>query len=177
MTAINSNRAIRGPVTAVPVVAGKGVRLVADTENNRWVVEADETVLWENSNGVKLKDGITLSESRLNFESIKITYVITADGAPTVLEIPMLGINRGSSFLHTLPGSVDNHSYNTAGYCLLWQVFFADCTDTYLKSNTSQFIGKMNFINGSTPGTWTQGANNDVPIVYKVVGIHRIASN
>ena len=46
MTAINSNRAIRGPVTAVPVVAGKGVRLVADTENNRWVVEADETVLW-----------------------------------------------------------------------------------------------------------------------------------
>ena len=40
MTAINSNRAIRGPVTAVPVVAGKGVRLGADTENNRWGVEA-----------------------------------------------------------------------------------------------------------------------------------------
>lgn len=35
MTAINSNRAIRGPVTAVPVVAGKGVHLVAGTENNR----------------------------------------------------------------------------------------------------------------------------------------------
>ena len=177
MTAINSNRAIRGPVTAVPFVAGTGVRLVADTENNRIVVEADETVLWEDANGAQLQNGITLSESRLNFEAIKITYVITADGGPTVMEIPMLGINRGSSFIQTLPGALDNHSYNTAGYCLYWQVFFADCTDTYLKSNTSQFIGKMNFINGSTPGTWTQGANNAVPIVYKIVGINRIASN
>ena len=38
-------QAVRGPVTAVPVVAGKGVRLREDTENNRVVAEADETVL------------------------------------------------------------------------------------------------------------------------------------
>jgi len=163
-----------GQTSATNFVGGPGIKVDSPSEGTVRISN-DETVLWENSNGVKLKDGITLSESRLNFESIKITYVITADGAPTVLEIPMLGINRGSSFLHTLPGSLDNHSYNTAGYCLLWQVFFADCTDTYLKSNTSQFIGKMNFINGSTPGTWTQGANDNVPIVYKIVGINRIS--
>ena len=72
MTAINSNRAIRGPVTAVPVVAGKGVRLVADTDNNRWVVEADETVLWEGTD-----DGTTtinFSESYQNFETIRIDF-------------------------------------------------------------------------------------------------------
>lgn len=72
MTAINSNRAIRGPVTAVPVVAGKGVRLVADTENNRWVVEADETVLYENVSGAL--DSISLSEALTNFERIKIVW-------------------------------------------------------------------------------------------------------
>ena len=41
MTAINSNRAIRGPVTAVPLVAGKGVVITADTVNNRYVAEID----------------------------------------------------------------------------------------------------------------------------------------
>ena len=74
MTAINSNRAIRGPVTAVPVVAGKGVRLVADTENNRWVVEADETVLWDKGSGSALGNGTntaTLSEALSNFEFVR----------------------------------------------------------------------------------------------------------
>lgn len=69
MTAINSNRAIRGPVTAVPVVAGKGVRLTADTENNRWVVEADETVLWE---GAAVDGSITLSEAMSNFNEVEV---------------------------------------------------------------------------------------------------------
>ena len=68
MTAINSNRAIRGPITAVPVVAGKGVRLVADTENNRWVVEADETVLWEGTPAAS----VTCSESVSNFTRLRV---------------------------------------------------------------------------------------------------------
>ena len=75
MTAINSNRAIRGPVTAVPVVAGKGVRLVADTENNRWVVEADETVLWTGDQVLSAAVNITnLPESLQNFEYIQLFY-------------------------------------------------------------------------------------------------------
>ena len=77
MTAINSNRAIRGPVTAVPVVAGKGVRLVADTDNNRIVAEADETVLWENAAGAT---SATLSESLSNFERVRFT-VYRAEGS------------------------------------------------------------------------------------------------
>ena len=74
MTAVNLNRAVRGPVTAVPVVAGKGVRLVADTVNNRFVAEADETVLWEGT-GWSVGDtgqSLTLSESPLNFETIRV---------------------------------------------------------------------------------------------------------
>lgn len=41
MTVINSNRAVRGPVTAVPLVAGNGVVITADTVNNRYVAEID----------------------------------------------------------------------------------------------------------------------------------------
>ena len=72
MTAVNLNRAIRGPVTAVPVVAGHGVRLVADTENNRWVVESDETVLWDTKIQAVPNAEITLSELASNFERIKV---------------------------------------------------------------------------------------------------------
>lgn len=71
MTVINSNRAVRGPVTAIPLVAGKGVRLVADTENNRWVVEADETVLFEDPNGTGVNSG-DISEAYTNFERLLI---------------------------------------------------------------------------------------------------------
>ena len=41
MTVINSNRVVRGPVTAIPLVAGKGVVITADTVNNRYVAEID----------------------------------------------------------------------------------------------------------------------------------------
>ena len=46
--------------------------------NNRYILadpSKNETVLWEDQNGVQLQNGITLSESRLNFERIRITYI------------------------------------------------------------------------------------------------------
>lgn len=81
MTAINSNRAIRGPVTAVPVVAGKGVRLTADTENNRWIVEADETVLWDGNGTPETVSNLGLSESIYNFERVRITFSSDSPGS------------------------------------------------------------------------------------------------
>ena len=61
-------QAVRGPVTAVPVVAGKGVRLREDIENNRVVAEVDETVLWQGSP----TNSVTLSENMNNFEFIDV---------------------------------------------------------------------------------------------------------
>jgi hypothetical protein len=69
-TLVNNLRAIRGPVTAVPMVAGKGVRIVPDVENNRFVVEADETVLADNI--ANEATSFTLSEKPSNFERIRI---------------------------------------------------------------------------------------------------------
>ena len=88
MTAVNLNRAIRGPVTAVPVVAGNGVRIVPDTVNKRFVVELDETVLYiaSGSTGVA---SCTLSEAASNFEYIDfIVGYNTGDNGISVVRFP-----------------------------------------------------------------------------------------
>ena len=166
MTAINSNRAIRGPVTAVPVVAGKGVRLVADTENNRWVVEADETVLWE---GVSLN--ATLSELPTNFERIRIEFgtPVTNTGNNTgrgCIEVSMYYVdtsNNGSIFLSTFfngDGS-NNNPYYTSGFVIGIR------TLTWTTAWTA--FGKLFGTTKSTGTPWFR--------LNKVVGINRIANN
>lgn len=130
MTAVNLNRAIRGPVTAVPIVAGTGVRLVADTQNNRWLVEADETVLFESATAATSG---SLSESPANFEKIRVyanragygtsdansnlssyTEVSTRDGVPpSFLLVAALASTNGMFVPHavyTLSASAFSHA-------------------------------------------------------------------
>ena len=166
MTAINSNRAIRGPVTAVPVVAGKGVRLVADTENNRWVVEADETVLFTAS-GSGAQSG-SVSEAYTNFERIRIEVGIgnqAGDDGCTFVEIStrfpkmwlMYGMGGGGA---------------NAYYCAS-KLVFSDTT-TWSVTNGSAIL----HADTSTTVTGnTQYNANIKTCVWKMIGINRIASN
>lgn len=159
MTAINSNRAIRGPVTAVPVVAGKGVRLVADTENNRWVVEADETVLWENASGA---NSATLSESRENFE--KIVLICKDDNSRnSVLTIMSDATEAGNTFAINVTTSTDL-SYR-----------FISCVVT--SATTLQTYGAQVSYNVSSKAVnWMSGPSSTASYakVFKIVGINRI---
>lgn len=163
MTAINSNRAIRGPVTAVPVVAGKGVRLVADTDNNRWVVEADETVLWEDANGVSGSSGfpITLSETLSNFESVKFVWQVFNAQYRNYKETlcPVIGTQ------FVLEGSTYNPS-NTGCFTM---VYCLSVTNTSLSFDIGRYY-KWN--SGTNPGEAAPFFS-----LYKVVGINRIVSN
>lgn len=170
MTAINSNRAIRGPVTAVPVVAGKGVRLVADTENNRWVVEADETVLYEAPTDagtiLELNQYVTLSESMTHFEKVRIYYALQKSWAgKQVFECYMVDgdvkVNLHDVWYREQSGF--NVWYETLTY--------NKYTDSDLKF--TQAGGVQRAILNSTWNT-TSGLTT---IVYKIVGINRIASN
>ena len=163
MTAINSNRAIRGPVTAVPVVAGKGVRLVADTENNRWVVEADETVLYDkiDAQGATLSSpAISLSESIFNFERIKIYWKNWNSGYSRIVN----EFDRPS----------DNVFFNCMGafYTSNAAVIFV------LNINKNANGTALNFDKGTfcTFGNTTVN-NASNTIIYRVVGVNRIASN
>lgn len=170
MTAINSNRAIRGPVTAVPVVAGKGVRLVADTENNRWVVEADETVLWDGGTAGTSGD-ITLSESVDNFEKIAIFFNIAksfeegtylyagnwqhfrGDDLTAVKKFCVSGNTNNGNSDNTLVFKNQSYSVSSDGKTL-----------TYLRTTQVYF-------NGSS---WSVATTNKF-YIYKVVGINRVS--
>lgn len=159
MTAINSNRAIRGPVTAVPVVAGKGVRLVADTENNRWVVEADETVLWEGT----ATNSCTISEAISHFEKIRLTLTdINGKATDVILE---------STSATTWPTNIPSMGPSNAGITFLW-VELSGTTLSISKSKTMT----TNFTDASASWSYSTDATHRNALL-KVVGINRIASN
>lgn len=170
MTAVNLNRAVRGPVTAVPVVAGKGVRIVPDVENNRFVVEADETVLWENENNTQ-NPTMSLSEALTNFEYIRIEYSTSFDYTvseysynETTVLIPTRNImtNKRMYITDMFPNST---SLNQLVIRMLIYTISNDAkTLTYDKGFQLYYSG-----------SWSTGTTS-MPI-YKVVGVNRIASN
>lgn len=171
MTAINSNRAIRGPVTAVPVVAGKGVRLTADTANNRWVVEADETVLWSNNRawvGVDIAPGTysgTLSETVSNFERIRVYFAR----------------NNGTNLISGNVTEMDTSEITTKGGIFISTAFINSTNGGFFSAQT--FLALNGLIFTETMGSqWKQSDNGlDTSKVflhpYKIVGVNRVASN
>lgn len=158
MTVVNLNRAVRGPVTAVPIVGGSGVRLVADTENNRWVVEADETTLFETSTPT---NSCTLSETLLNFEKIAI-YSQTAGGSSLIT-------------LFTAVNGVVNMSYFKGNNYPIYVMARLNFNGVSISADAS--IG-LAYTWGSTSNpTIRANSTDDLKLISKVVGINRIASN
>lgn len=168
MTAVNLNRVIRGPVTAVPVVAGNGVRLVADTANNRWVVEADETVLWSGFKTDIPNTGVssyTLSELASNFERIKILYVLqdnvwvqTNYGYSGCGSVEFV-YGRSNTYIH----SVMNGSSSTDSFTVY-------DIDTNIYNMDTLTWGVKSVLRGQdSNGVWFH--------ITKIIGINRIASN
>lgn len=161
MTAVNLNRAIRGPVTAVPVVAGRGVRLVADTVNNRFVAEVDETVLFDGEGTPS--QSVTLSESIYNFEKVKI-YIGESSGYG--IEEKTVLVLSGSDAVNLMYGT----GRANANICM--------CLFRYTSTtiNVSNVINLTAAYTSSTSITVNHPSNLAVNI-FKVVGVNRIASN
>lgn len=164
-TLVNNLRAIRGPVTAVPMVGASGVVVEPDTVNNQVIVRADETVLWSGSVGQIIStsnEEVTLSESPYNFEVIKFHVQGSAlnEGRSTVEIIP--NSSRGDAYY---PISI---TYTNDGASIL--------IDTCVVQITN---GKFVFSKGarvqiSSNGTITFGLQRG-PLFLKIIGINRIA--
>ena len=165
MTAINSNRAIRGPVTAVPVVAGKGVRFVEDTQNNRVVAEADETVLWEGSTSGATS--ATLSESIMNFDTIEISY---AGGER--IGVTLVAKVKPTSTISTNGLQLTDWYINNTGNFVVCAMGYYSVSANGLTISGTQ-IKHMWFTvpNMEYKGTGTSGVK-----LFKIVGVNRIAS-
>ena len=171
MTAVNLNRAIRGPVTAVPIVAGTGVRLVADTQNNRWLVEADETVLYDSNSDdpsqILATTALNLTESYLNFEKIRI-YLLCSAGDVSHVSYTVEGIVRSSTIteLSTLPITTSTGvlQYDPCTFA------FASSTPTVC---TVRPYGSRIAVSNS--GAFSKVASRG-PAILKIVGINRISA-
>lgn len=160
----------------IPKTLTAGDGIIVTESSNAITVSSDynETVLYYNANGENLKNGITLSESRQNFEIIRIIMSLQANHSVGYVDIPMYGINTGTTF--TIQPSIP-FDEASVGFVLNWKIFIT-ATDTSLTSTNAIYWGKSSCDGTSTnPGTWTQGANINVPYVYKVIGINRVANN
>ena len=176
-TLVNNLRAIRGPVTAVPVVGQSGVVVEPDTQNNQVVVRADETVLWEGSAGAS--DTITLSESPMNFERIKIFY-----GSHTRSDGTINANTKdvGVGYTEFMPDET-----NTV---ILETLFLYDPTTQSaagtINHGVAAYYNTMTTTWTRIISAWSQGWFNgggtirtDFNFVYvhKIIGINRIANN
>ena len=161
MSQINP-QAVRGPVTAVPVVAGTGVRFVEDVQNNRVVAEVDETVLLSTPVNIQSGTEITLSEVATNFETIRVDYGGNNDtwvqssyfpGAATRWGVTKWAIDGSTYFI------VDGAELDVVSETpTKWKA--NRCTRCQFNSNNSVIVIM------ATTGTY----------VRKVVGINRVAS-
>jgi hypothetical protein len=166
MTVINSNRAVRGPVTAIPLVAGKGVRLTADTVNNRWVVEADETVLWDGNGTAQTPSNLALSETVYNFERVRITF--SAD-------MPQGSGNKNIQDIERPTSNGDWFSVNFAGgiNSNLFHVYTG--VFAFTTSGTKFTYNGIYHVWGHGSGSYEQSTASIKCL--KIVGINRVASN
>lgn len=146
-------QAVRGPVTAIPVVAGTGVRFVEDVPNNRVVAEVDETVLWSGSDTTA-----ALSESYTHFEKIRVVYN-TNDNA--VYDTIFYSSQAGTSFtLNATNCNSTQTQYKMARFTLASQ------------SITFHSASTLNFTDNGFNGRST---TNPITLV-KVVGVNRVSA-
>ena len=169
MTAVNLNRAVRGPVTAVPVVAGNGVRIVADTQNNRFVVEADETVLWEGDSPIAYGGNGTVSESLTNFERIRVYYSLENGTSRNHIYCQEMRIT-GSDSVIAFGGCFQRYTDGKFNFGMINMTY----NDTTLEVSIAN-CARYN-MNDATPINWGTNASN-FAYIHKIVGVNRIASN
>lgn len=164
MPSINP-QAVRGPVTAVPVVAGTGVRFVEDVQNNRVVAEADETVLWSSSTGIYLNDdSAILSEPINNFERVAI-YAQSIYGGPL----------RRYEFEVIAGGQYRFSTDSLDGADLLTVYFNINITNTTITVSRSKLL-RVTYSSNAVTTANMSSTTAFKSYVMKIVGINRVSA-
>jgi hypothetical protein len=156
-------------VTAIPLVAGKGVRLTADTVNNRWVAEADETVLWEGNTPIGYGGSATVSESLTNFDRIRIYYSLENGTQKSHIYCHEMQITGTDSTI-AFGGCYQRYSDGKFNFGMI-NLSYDDTTLSVTILNCARYN-----MNNATPIDWGTNASN-LAYIHKIVGVNRIASN
>jgi uncharacterized protein YccT (UPF0319 family) len=167
-TLVNNLRAIRGPVTAVPMVGASGVVVEADTQNNQVVVRADETVLYENDNPSMITSNtdIELSEEVRNFEYVAVEYCNSA-GTADASKLRIMCMTSSGNFELAVPIYSIGAAMVNEGCSI---VFYQDKPSkvTVISVGHRSQIS----ISGSTVTAQTTAGARGIS-VYRVVGVNR----
>lgn len=161
MPEINS---VAGQLVGIPVgqvyTAGKGIKI----DNVNKVVSVDETVLWEgDTQPIRTTSvSINLSESALNFELIRFEGLNS-----------YAGITDALKFANTTPANSEmcfGNNLTISNGTVIVEAAYATVSGSSLSligagRGQSNASGQMTF------------RTDRGPTLYKVVGIHRIASN
>lgn len=158
-----------GETNKLTFSAGPGIK-IDEPSAGTVRIGNDETVLWDagTTTGSYMKDGITFSENRSNFQNIDIYYKVFPTAPVGCVRWAQIDTNTSTSFALdlTAPSQI-----GVSGFALTWNVF-GTCTNNFIQSTNARFWGKQGFSTADA-GTWTQGHNSSVPIVLKVIGINR----
>lgn len=169
-TLVNNLRAIRGPVTAVPMVGASGVVVEPDTVNNQVVVRADETVLYANDNPSMITSNtdLDLSEAVRNFEYVAVDYRNSA-GTAQASDLRIMCRTSSLDFELAVPiYSIGAAMVNEGCNIIFYQAKPSKLTVTAAGHRTQISIS------GSTVTAQTTGNARGIT-VYRVIGINRIA--
>ena len=155
-----------GVISAEDTTYSAGIGIEIDSDN---VVSSqyNETVLFSNSTGEQIKNGVTISEPMTNFE--RIMFVVDScksGGTPNIAYVPMIPpYSTGTTFKVFF---TNGHTF-TSSYALtwMWTVTISNNGLT-LTATASKYWGQ----NGTS---WTNGDNLNDATVFKIVGINRIA--
>ena len=166
--------------TPVDVVAGPGI-VIDNPDGNtlRISAEADaETVLWSNSSGATAGN-FALSESIRNFEKVRITYGCRwapssrMFGPDATFDVSLFDTYWGASIITT--------EIESSQFVATDNITHFSITPIRLTNNTTLTVGSSKVTFFYTPQSAGNITGNhkieDALLIYKIVGIHRIANN
>lgn len=204
-TLVNNLRAIRGPVTAVPVTAGSGIEIAADTQNNQIVISAN----LEAGSGIEIVDDNGKAKI-INSDNAQALPIVAGAGVKLSVVNNQVVVSADETVLWegdadsniTLSESASHFEYVkvefrtndniqfldfikpalSTQFTLMGKFFWITQNMTYLKISTFSFNEARTAINVTGGAELQFGGNYACDIgnrlsLLKVIGINRIANN
>ena len=158
----NQILSVEGQLVGMPL-AGPESFTAAQVEYLKRAMGIDETVLF--SGTAYGQTAIQLSESLLNFDSVKIWMRSKADASNpvSIVEYPTSAITDTLNIFLT-------DRFNTTWQWITWRFTYSITNNGTTLTETSNAYG-----GSQSSNNWGAGANVHNQEIYKIVGIHRIS--
>lgn len=158
-----------GQTSATTYQAGPGISITQPSEGTVRISN-DETVLFENSAGVSVNNGIACSENPFNFEELKIYWFCEGNTNRKIdfISPSYLGTNNKFNLSYIMPADAfDNMNY----------MYLRNCTMTLNTSGISLYNAQQAVLYNKTVTIGPEASTFAVANICKVIGINRISGS